>query len=195
MRRGPLIFALAAVAAASGPCLWHAIVEVPGQVEASWIRWRTALPAPRLATRPDDLEKYPRASFGFVYGNDHRGLDTFAGTFTSALLGRSDTTIALRLSSADLDTIYGRMIEMRFFELPEPYPPFKGWEGAISNIEPRYLEARAGTARKRIQIPNAIVNGVPSDDWKRLYALMRLIRNKIESHLEYRALHPRKPTA
>ena len=70
-----------------------------------------------------DRERYPRRGFGIVFESQWGfAVDTFAGRVTKDLVSIPDTTIDLRLSDAQLDTLYDAVLRMRLFDYPEPHP-------------------------------------------------------------------------
>src|SRR5262245_52009908 len=113
--------------------VWRDLAHWPAQLAYEQQRrddeqWRRRPPG-ELPIRPQDYRRFPRSGFGFVitYGTGTR-IDTFRGTATKDI-GDPDTTIDLRLTPAEMDSVYQAMIAMRFFDLPEPYPPFSSQSG------------------------------------------------------------------
>jgi hypothetical protein len=100
-----------------------------------------------------------------------------------------DTTFALTLTSAEMDTIYQAVIAMRFFDLPEPCPPFT----PSGTYEPgfgvdHFFEIHAGGEIKRLRWKGGYLVPHPSDDWKSLHELQAMIWRMVERKPEYRAL-------
>jgi hypothetical protein len=143
-------------------------------------------PPQELPIRPIDYLRFPRAGFGFIlrYSTGFE-VDTFRGTMTKDLVLDPDTTITLRLSPAEMDSVYQAMIAMRLFDLPQPHPPFHSESGA----QPSYattLEAHAGSAVEHLEW--STFDQRPSDDWKRLDRLIRMIEAMVEREPEWEAL-------
>jgi len=77
------------------------------------------------------------------------------------------------------------MIAMRFFDLPMPRPPFHEESMPVPSFTTT-IEARAGLAVEHLEW--ATFDNRPSDDWKRLYRLVRMIENIVERKQEWQAL-------
>jgi hypothetical protein len=160
------------------------------QVRARWVTAGARRPPRKLAIRSHDYQRYPREAFGFVL-EDHWGnrVDTFAGTITRDLIADRDTTITMRLSNAEMDAIYEKAIEIRLFEFPGRLPD--RISGSMYPARRIRLVARAGDARQSlVWDTGGLVEGVPSDDWKRRRDLIRLIEGTVRAREEYRALPP-----
>ncbi len=147
-------------------------------------------PAPRLRVRRADYAKFPREGFGVVFTTAGGfALDTFAGRVTKDLVLGPDTTVALCLSDAELDAIYKKAIEIRFFDYPEPRPAMEvrghlSWNEGVTS-----LSITAGTITRTLSWNGGDVpGGANLDDWKRLFELVLLIRDTVERRPEYRAL-------
>jgi hypothetical protein len=146
-------------------------------------------PAPRLHVRPQDYVRFPRKGFGFVYEcSDGSRVDTFKGIVTKDLVALRDSTIPLDLTQAEMDTVYEKFIEIRFFDLPEPHPPYAGI-GMMPNFDIRF-SATAGCVTRTLAWNTGRVVGrrVPGPEWKRLGELEDLIWRMVARHAEYRAL-------
>jgi hypothetical protein len=151
-------------------------------------------PAPRLHLRPGDRARFPRTNFGFRFESGHGELvDTFRGLVTKDRVTDPDTTINLVLTSAELDSIYDKMLEIRLFDLPEPHPPYSAG-GVLSEPSTHVqLQVRSGELTKALEWDSGRVVGPHweiSDDWKRLGELRDLIRRIVGRRPEYRALPP-----
>ncbi len=176
---------------------WRHVRDWPSEFRESWERAQDKRPPSELAIRPGDFQKYPRQGFGFVLaqaGWDR--IDTFSGTVTVNVIasdraGTTDTTIALALTPTEMDTIYRAVIATRFFDLPEPHPPYTSL-GKVSPSTEILLEVRAGTAVKRLQWSNGYTVFHLSDDWKRLNRLVQMIGNMVYSRPECHALLRRR---
>ena len=169
------------------PWSWDATRETWYAARGAFTRWRNAQPPRPLPERKGDRERYPRRGFGLVL-EDTRGfrVDTFAGTATKDMIGLPDTTIALRFSDAQLDTLYDAVIRMRLFDDPGPIP-------YLAHGETR-LTVRAGPSTRVLAWshgyfwpPRPI-----SDGEKRLHALLDTIGRMVSTDPAFRALPPPK---
>jgi len=82
-----------------------------------------------------------------------------------------------------MDTVYQTMIAMRFFDLRKPLYDEE------SMAQPSFrttLEARAGLAANHLEW--ASYDRRPSDEWKRLFRLVRMIENMVWRKPEWNAL-------
>jgi hypothetical protein len=131
------------------PTLIATVREAISSRLSAAVERRLLRPPPALPIRPGDYARFPRQGFGFNWSSDDKwGVDTFRGTFTTSLGASWDTTIALALTEAEMDTIYQRMIEIRLFDFPEPSPPAWGaLRGPPSRPEIRFL-VQAGAVRR-----------------------------------------------
>jgi hypothetical protein len=148
-----------------------------------------ARPPRPLTVRAEDYRRFPRAAFGLIYedSNGNR-LDTFAGTYTKDLIGHPDTTVAMVLPPADLDSIYEVMIRIRFFDPTELFPSLRVGSTIQPNTTHR-LRARAGSIeRELVWDTGTWVDGPTTDDGKRLLGALRLIWRRIKAHPVYQKL-------
>ena len=183
-----LIVLVIAALRAIVPWLWTSGSESARDAVAALNAWRDSRPPRNLPLRAGDLERYPRRGFGMVFEcePDFR-VDTFAGTASNPG-GSPDTTIRLRLSDAQLDTLYGAVIRMRFFDYPEPHPPIRRALGMVPSFRRRLL-VRAGGATKTLAWETGVRPESPIPDaWKRVYALARLVARMVEADPAYRSL-------
>jgi len=143
-------------------------------------------PPAELPIRPIDYVRFPRAGFGFVlaHGTGFE-INTFRGTVTKDLVGDPDTTIALRLSPPEMDSVYQAMIAMRFFDLPRPHPLFHS-EHLVVPSTGTTLEAHSGLAVEHLEW--STFDRRPSDDWKRLDRLILMIEDMVHRKPEWQAL-------
>ena len=147
------------------------------------------LPLTWHAIRPHiEMRKHSREGFGFVMESAYgERMDTFAGTITKDMVGDPDTTIAVRFRESDLDSIYRMVIETRFFDLPGPHPSYDTIY--VMPHTQMTLLVQAGSVRKELSWDTGRVDVHNlSDEWKRLFDLMREIQRIQESYPEYRAL-------
>src|SRR5262245_16464267 len=169
------------IATSMGAEIWQTTKGMPPR----WKRWRDGQeakkPPRKLALRPDDYRKYPREGFGFAIEWD-RGfnIDTLHGTLTKDLIENPDTTIAFELSPAEMGSIYEATIAMRFFDLPEPHPPFESHYWSIPYDDSVKVEVRSGSAVKHLAWSTRHVIEHPSDDWKRLNRWLSMIGRMVE---------------
>ncbi len=159
--------------------------RAPAKIAPPW--WEGAAEA--LPLRQGDFAKYPRENFGFVLERSlGEKIDTFAGVATKDMVIGPDTTIALRLTEAELDTIYNKVIAIRFFD----YPMFL-WNDPRTQMSPQeslHLEVRVGDVVKDLRWTTG--EPVPElvQQRKRLGELVGLIQRMVTSHAEYQALPP-----
>lgn|SRR5262245_5290545 len=196
-RRGKLalVASLAVVAACvlEFGSLWSAPAETYYRIQYAvanrYTRWRNAQPARVLPSRPGDRERYPRRDFGLVLeGNTGERVDTRAGLVTKDLVELPDTTVQLRLSEAQLDSLYAAVIRMRIFDVPEPHPKPALPPLACPNFKTRLL-VRAGDATRSFMWESTDLWGTAlSDDWKRLFALTDMLVRMVQADPVYRAL-------
>jgi TonB family protein len=158
-----------------------------GNPVALWIPVSIAFPPPAFVPGGPG----GRGGFGFVFetGNGER-VDTFRELVTKDLVGNPDTTIALALTPAELDSIYRKVLEVHLLELPDLCAPTGC--GAIPNTSLRLL-VRAGGKERQFDWWSwwACSDSVrDSETYKGLYKVIRLIRRIVEARPEYKALPP-----
>lgn len=189
---GALILALVLVVAllpAAGSFIAGVYQMGRGAIEGARHQALVARPPRLLPVRSEDFHRYPRSGFGLIYldSNGNR-LDTFAGTITKDLVNLTDTTIAVDLPPADLDSIHDAMIRIRFFDPDQLFPSLRLGSAIQPNTIHR-LRARAGSAERELVWDSGTwVGGPTTDDGKRLLELFRLIWRRIEARPEYRTL-------
>ena len=133
----------------------------------------------RAASRPDD--------FGILFetGNGFR-LDTFEGRVTKDLHDGTDSTIALELTPAELDTLYQTVRSKRILDLPEPHPA-----GTPSGVQPWTtfeMRVRAHGRTRNFHWESGLEGS--QEEWKRLRSLMVMIWRMVGRDSAYRALPP-----
>ncbi len=142
-----------------------------------------------LPIRAEDAHRFPRDDFGFVFETGHgEKIDTFSGLVTKDLVTDPDTSIALELTEAELDTIYRKMIAIRLFEFPEVIPMNPGIDRHPSMT--MYLKVRAGHALRTIYWKTGAPDNSVKREWEGLLQLITLIRQVTDDHAEYQALPP-----
>lgn len=154
-----------------------------------WRDIRDGVAPPELPRRVADQKRFPRATFGFVLeaGYGER-IDTFNGVVTKDLVDDPDTTVELKLSDAELDTLYERALAIRLFDYPEPHPLIESMSGMQPHGTMR-LQVRAGTRDITLEWDTGRVPGGKTvDEWKRLYEWIRLARKIVANRPEYRSL-------
>ncbi len=170
------------------------LVELP--------RVQAARRPPRaLPLRTGDTARFSRDSFAFVLATE-RGtwIDTRAGTMTVDRIMDPDTTIALRFSEAELDTLYREAIAIRLFDELTLDPEHKD-SGVISFSQRYRLTVRAGTREREFGwhaialvdgrwADGSWAAGRAADDWKRLREFVGHAAGIAHRHAEYRALPP-----
>jgi hypothetical protein len=161
---------------------WEASVSMAYR----WSEARDRRPAPPLAWRAGDEARFPRRDFGFVY-EDWTGtrIDTFQDSVTKDRVADPDTTVALGLSDAELDTLWREALAARLFDLPEPSP----WPtDPASMIVPggiTRLRLSTATAERRWIWDSRHVRRRRSDESKRLHAFLRHVMEMVERHPAY----------
>ncbi|MBC8647497.1 MAG: hypothetical protein H7X85_10060 [Thermoanaerobaculia bacterium] len=148
----------------------------------------TRPPAP-FPPRAGDDARFPLEGFTFRLETDGgEVVDAARGVVTREGVGEPDVTTRLVLTPAEVDRIRRRMIEIRFFEMSDLPPSSKLW----FHDTRFFLEANAGGRTKRMSWKWSDGDMTyPSDDWKRLRDLVRLIHEVVEARPEWQALLPR----
>ena len=147
-------------------------------------------PAPELPLRSTDFRRFPRSGFGLVYrtGNG-TNIDTFQGLVTKDLIGQPDTTIAVALTDAELDTIYRKVIQIRLFDWPEPHPPIDNLRSFAFPNTNVWFRVKAGSVEKEFSWNTGwFFPANTTDDWKRMWELIHMIQGMIERRPEYKSL-------
>jgi hypothetical protein len=150
------------------------------------IRAFNARPPVPLVDRPADRATYPRESFAVSFVDENGfGVDTGKGTVTQDRISDPDTTVAMRLSPAELDTLYDDAIRDRLFEMPQPRPlPWIYFGSHWSGV----LTLGAGSARHSLQWDLWTWNEPWSDDHKRLNSYVRKLARMAKKSPAYRVL-------
>ena len=145
--------------------------------------------APRLPIQESDFRKYPRHGFAFSYStswgekvNSAAGLATREGS----LAGVYDENLNIALSDAELDDIYLKVIEIRFFDLNMP-SSHDSWPPSGRRVwgSQHVLSVQAGSARWILVWETAGRPEYPSQGWKRIDELVELIRRSVRAHSEF----------
>jgi hypothetical protein len=177
------------------PTLWGMAVEaydgITQPIFDRYVRWSDARPPRSLPERKGDRERYPRRGFGLElrYGRGFR-VDTFLSLATKDMIAGPDTTIALKLSDAQLDTLYDTVIRMRLFDYPGPPPPSHS-PTSYDSDHSASLTVRAGQARKELSWSWDDFRPQPlPDEWKRFDRLERMIGRMVRADSAFRALPP-----
>ena len=121
-------------------------------------------------------------------------LDTFNGTFTKDLLFDAAITIPFRLSPGQMTAIYGKMIEINFFDYPAafsvPTPMFDQTWVIQMPAERFHIVVRNGNASKTLDWIDAI-REPESREAQKLRALFEMMMEMISARPEYRHLPER----
>ena len=112
-------------------------------------------------------------------------LNTFRGTFTKDMIIDESITIRLTLSKQELSQIYGKMIEIDFFNLPETFPQSNITKTPFDSY---YIKVQNGTRTKEVSWNTNMSLDVNIDE--NLHELTELIGSIIEQKLEYKILPP-----
>lgn len=161
----------------------------------NWREWHWKDPPPKpLRIRKSDLRRYPRSDFRLVLEDSRGGrIDTSSETATIDMVVDPDTTIALQLTAAEIDTIYQAAIAMRIFDYPEPHPVLETTGGGICPDNVFYLRVEAGGHVRNLQWSTHYRPGGKNvGQWQRLDALTRLVYRTVAARPEFRALPERR---
>jgi hypothetical protein len=153
--------------------------------------WTGSL-ARKLPVVAEDYRRFPRKDFGVVvdFGTLDR-IDTFTGLLTRAGGGMGqDSTFRLALTAADLDTIYEKLIEIRFFDYPEPHPPYECSRDTLARFHVGITARAGGAARALSWSPNKME---VSEVWKRLDEAIELVWRIVNAKTRLVPLPPRGP--
>jgi hypothetical protein len=121
-------------------------------------------------------------------------LDTFKGTFTKDLISDPPITIPLRLSGAQMQAVYAKMMEIAFFDYPDvfaiPTPRFNQPWLIQTPAERYHIVVRSGGTTKTLDWKDEIVK--PSSlEADNLRALFKMIEAMISGSPEYKQLPAR----
>jgi len=171
------------------PEVWDAVVDTFA-IPRYYTEWHNQLPARPLPLRKRDLERYPRAGFRLALDRHDFRLDTVAGTLTrKGFYEQPETTIAMRLSDAQLDTVYAAVMSMRLFDITMPRPPFIPYDSTQWGTR---LTVRAGGTTRRLQRGESdqvvLLSRLVPDDVKRFNGLIATIDRMVRSDSAFRAL-------
>jgi protein TonB len=129
------------------------------------------------------------SALGLVFETgDGVRVDTFRGLFTKDLVGHTDTTIALSLTPAELDSILRRVKEVRLLELPELLAPEGCGEWPRTSLR---LLVRAEGKERQFDWWNwweCSASIRESETYKGLNQVIRLITGIVEAKAEYKTL-------
>jgi len=161
--------------------------EARGWSGSTWTHFLNLQPPRAQPERERDRTRYPRSAFWLSF-SDATGfaIDTKAGTVTQDRILDPDTTIAMRLSDAQIDTLYEDALRCRLLEMPQPaqLQAFacggEKWSGV--------LNVQAGAARNSLRwLPWSRVDQW-SDDHKRLDAYIEELQRMVHNAPGFRAL-------
>ena len=152
----------------------------------------TRPPAP-YPPRAGDEALFPGDGFTFRLQAGDEVIDAGRAIVRKVRVGEPSVTVPLVFTPAELDRVRRRMIETRFFDLADlPFPPTHRPDSGVV-IRPHdtgfHLEATAGGRTKRVSWKWSDGDMTyPSDDWKRLRDLVRLVREIVDARPEWQAL-------
>jgi hypothetical protein len=117
-------------------------------------------------------------------------IDTRAGRVTKDLVTGRDTTVALRLKSAELDSLYEEYTRSGLFGLPEPYPRLAPEDIGcmITPNTPWYFEITSGGVTKRFSWDSRYCLEHRTAEWKVLLEAKRRLELMIVRTPKYRSL-------
>lgn len=130
-------------------------------------------------------------TFSFRFAEDWgTEINTRRRILTKDLVIDPDSTVPFTISAVDLDSVYRKMIRVRFFEMPEPHPPWPECNWSMSPSTIIHLEATLGTKTRRLSWSTESIECVQrvEGDWRGLRELEALIRRLIVRQPVYRAL-------
>lgn len=106
----------------------------------------------------------------FRWGTDGRMMfDSRRGALTCDMVVGRDSTIAMTLTSAQLDTLHATMLEVGLFDLPEPHPPRRSTiVGSKSLFNELTLEVRAGGRSKAFHWDDQDIYSGHDPQWESL---------------------------
>jgi len=136
------------------------------------------------------------SDFWFVYETAYGDrVDTRRGLVTKDLVGAPDTTIALRLSDAELARIEQLMRQGGLAGFKEPHPDLAptvrvrgGIPGDAAPSTACRLEFQLDGRQVRLQWSTAPFMRETTPQWKALFRVERAIRETVEARPEYRRL-------
>ncbi len=160
---------------------WELVVAGAEAIGDAVVARLDARPPRELAPRPEDLTKFPRASFQLVVSTGSETLlDTSAGTRLFQRPFRADTVLPFNLSSAQMDTLYELVIRSRWLDSLETRtsPP--------SGIAPRLMlcRIRFGASLRSLDEARYFPPGPRSDEQKRRLQFFSMIRRMLADRLE-----------
>jgi hypothetical protein len=117
-------------------------------------------------------------------------LNTFSCTYTKDLVLDPPITTCLKLTIADIDSIYNKMNQINFFNYPDVfYVQVTGDTiGMVSPYSTYYFYVESAETKKELLWSDSVVN--PDQDADKLRELIQLIRGIVESKNEYKKLPP-----
>lgn len=134
----------------------------------------------------------PVESFNFIlkYGITAKNvIDTYGDKFTKDMITAPSITIDLRLTEEEMDRIYQKMVEIKFFDYPETFkveaPPGEP-TGIVTPYSTYIFTVETDGRTKTLQWDDEITN--PDEKTEKLRELINLIREIIESREEYKQL-------
>jgi hypothetical protein len=164
-------------------------VRVPRREHWREMKWNDPPPKP-LRIRKADLRRYPRPDFSLLLEDFHGNrVDTRNGTATIDMIADPDTTIALRFTATELDTIYHAAIAMRIFDYLEPHPVLETAGGGMCPDNVYHLRVDAGGQVRELRWSTHYnPGGKTLDEWRRLYDLVCLVNRIVTARPECQAL-------
>lgn len=174
-----IIVCLVAVMLIEFGCNTPSDSESPESIAEAECDWSDTLPE----SRPSDFNFI----FKYGYGGTNRNvLNTFNGTYTKDLGLDPSVTIDFILSDEDMDRIYQKMIETKFFCYPEEFVipvPEGELVSATSEYQGYYVRVECNHRIKVLQWRDNILN--ENDDARNLREVLSLIKSIIRSKDEY----------
>jgi hypothetical protein len=129
-------------------------------------------------------------NFDLKYGVGGKNeIDTFHGKFTKDMVDAPSITINLRLSEAEMESIYQKMVEIDFFNYPDTFTVTASPGDSTTAITP--FNTYIFTVEKNSQTKTLNWNDeiqTPNDKADKLRELIVLIQRMIEAKEEYKEL-------
>ncbi len=147
--------------------------------------------------RPTPLSYHLESDFAFVfkYGSCTTDiLDTSAGTFTKDMITAPAVTADLRLSDAQMQAIFEKMVTIDFFGYPKVYSiptPRTGQVGRVTPSTHYDIAVRNGEIAKTLTWQDEIIDPT-THKADNLRELFQLIINMIQEHPAYKKLPERQ---
>jgi hypothetical protein len=129
-------------------------------------------------------------NFDLKYGVGAKNeIDTFHGKFTKDMVDASSITINLRLTEAEMERIYQKMVDIDFFNYPDTFTVTAAPGDPTQMITPynTYIFTVEKDSRTKTLNWNDVIRN-PNDKADKLRELIVMIQRMIEAKEEYKEL-------